>query len=68
MELVNVIKFVLCYVLCLVYSAWVSFGLCMLYIFKRDTQFWKLKERPVAPRKLTSNEFGEHKFIQTNVS
>lgn len=65
---INVVKFVLCYFLCAVYSGWVAFGLAIAYIFKRDSDLWVVKDRPVAPSQLTSNEFGEHKFMTVNVS
>lgn len=67
-ELGNVIRFVMCYALCLFYSAWVAFGLLKSYILKRETKFWEPKDRPTKPKSLTSNEFGEHKFATVNVS
>mgnify|MGYP007092102116 CR=1 FL=1 len=67
-EVQNVIKFLINYIMCLIYSAWVSFGILIAFIFKRDTKFWVVKDRPVAPRSLTSKEYGEHKFMNVNVS
>lgn len=68
LKAINVAKFVLCYVLCAIYSSWAAFGLAIAYIFKRDSDLWVVKDRPVAPKPLTSNEFGEHKFMTVNVS
>lgn len=67
-EAANVLKFLMCYTLCAIYSGWIAFGILIAYIFKRDTKFWEVKARPVAPRSLTSNEYGEHKFMTVNVS
>ncbi|CRK96598.1 CLUMA_CG009929, isoform A [Clunio marinus] len=65
-EVGNLIRFILCYTLCLVYSTWIGIGLLIAYIFKRDPNIWTVKERPTPPRALTSNEFGEHKFMRVN--
>jgi hypothetical protein len=67
-ELVNLVKFVICYTLCVVYSTWIGVGILIAKIFKRDPEFWEVKDRREAPRVLTSNEFGEHKFMTVNVS
>lgn len=67
-ELVNLLKFLMCYTLCVVYSGWITFGILIAYIFKKDTKFWEVKNRPTTPQALTSNEFGEHKFMTVNVS
>lgn len=66
-EVVNLLKFFICYALCLMYSTWIAIGIGIAYIFKRETKFWVMKERNVPPRSLTSNEFGEHKFMTVNV-
>lgn len=67
-ELQNLFKFVMCYTLCVVYSTWIGVSLAIAYIFKRDPEMWTVKDRPTPPRSLTSNEFGEHKFMTVNVS
>lgn len=66
-ELANVIRFIMTYALCLFYSSWVAFGILIAYIFKRDTKFWEIKDRPTPPKALTSNEF-QHKYMTVNVS
>lgn len=67
-EAANLARFLICYILCAVYSGWVAFGLLIAYIFKRNSPMWECKERPDKPLALTSNEFGEHKFMTVNVS
>lgn len=67
-EVVNFLRFLLCYTLCVVYSTWVAFGILIAFIFKRDTKFWEVKKRDQKPLALTSNEFGEHRFMTVNVS
>lgn len=67
-ELVNLLRFLLGYFFCILYSSWVAFGILIAYIFKRDTKFWVVKERNDPPRVLTSNEFGEHRYMTVNVS
>jgi len=64
-ELANVIRFIMTYALCLLYSSWVAFGILIAYIFKRDTKFWEIKERPTPPKALTSKEF-QHKYMTVN--
>lgn len=64
----NIVKFLVCYALCAMYSAWISFGLVIAYFFKKDERFWKPKSRPNPPQILTNSEFGEHKFATVNVS
>lgn len=67
-EVVNFLRFLLCYTLCVVYSLWVAFGILIAFIFKRDSKFWEVKKRDQKPQVLTSNEFGEHRFMTVNVS
>lgn len=67
-EVVNFLRFILCYTLCVVYSTWIAFGLVIAYIFKRDSKFWEVKKRSQKPRELSSNEYGEHRFMNVNVS
>lgn len=67
-ELVNFLKFVMCYTLCVIYSSWIGFGLLLGFVFKRSTKFWEVKKRTVKPQILSNNDYGEHKFMTVNVS
>lgn len=60
----DLLKFVTFKFLTVFYSAWVGFGLLLLYIFRRDS--FKIKERPTPPAALTSEEHGVHKFAKVN--
>lgn len=62
----NILKLVIAFVLCLVYSSWIGIGLIFTYLFKKDPNFWTPKERS-KPAKLQSEEYGKHKFAHVNV-
>ena len=64
---IDVIKFITFYVLCVVYSFWIGLGIAVAYVFKRKSEFWKVKDRPNAPNALTSKEF-VHNYAHVNVS
>lgn len=67
-EIKNVVMFLLGLFLTAFYSLLVAGKIAFAYIFQRDTKFWVVKKRFDPPRSLTSNEFGEHKFMTVNVS
>lgn len=64
---INVIRGIIMFLLCIFYSAWVTFGILIAYVFKRDTKFWVVKERNSKPVQLSSEEYGKHKFAHVNV-
>lgn len=64
----GLIKFFACYSLSLFYSTVVLLHLGIKYLFGSDKKYWEVKERNVAPKALTSEEFGVHKFVKVNVS
>lgn len=66
-EVLNIAKFIFSITLTVIYSTLIAGKILYSYIFERHTKFWQVKKRSVPPR-LTSNEFGEHKFITVNVS
>jgi hypothetical protein len=66
--LLRIFKFLLCWILAAIYSTFVIIFIGLLFIFKWNTKFWKIKSRPLPPKILTSDEFGEHKFAEINVS
>lgn len=67
-KVLNLLRFLLCFILCGFYSAWVAISLVIAYVFKRQTRFWEVKKRTQKPSELTNNEFGEHRFMDVNVS
>lgn len=67
-KVLNLLRFLLCFILCGFYSAWVAISLVIAYVFKRQTRFWEVKKRTQKPSELTNNEFGEHRFMNVNVS
>lgn len=66
-EAINLMKFLMGNLLCLIYSSWIGLRILIDFVMKRDTKFWEVKPRPNKPKVLTSNEFGEHKFMTVNV-
>lgn len=63
----NLLKFLICYVLCVVYSSYVGIKILFTFIIKRDKKLWKVKKRDEKPRVLSGNEYGEHRFMTVNV-
>lgn len=55
------------FVLCIFYTAWVALGILVGYIFKKNSKFWVVKERPDEPAQLRNEEYGKHKFAHVNV-
>lgn len=64
---INVTKALVMFVLCIVYSSWIALGVLFGYVFKKSSKFWVVKERPIQPTQLTSEEYGKHKFARVNV-
>lgn len=64
----GLIKFFACYSLSLFYSTVILLHLGIKYLFGSDRKYWEVKERLVPPKALTSKEFGEHKYVNVNVS
>lgn len=67
-EAMNLLRFVMCYTLCAIYSSWIGFGVLLAFVFKRSSRFWEVKKRTVKPALLSNNDYGEHKFMTVNVS
>ena len=64
----NLIKFAIAYALCLFYSATISFGLIIAFLFKSKSKLWVVKKRLIPPACLQDKAYGEHKNIKINVS
>lgn len=64
-EVTQFFRFLACYTLCVLYSLWIVFEILYDSIFKSE-KIWVVKERPIKPHVLTSNEYGEHKFMKVN--
>lgn len=67
-NLAGVIKFILCYALCLFYTATISFGLVVAFLLKGKSKIWVVKKRLIPPQCLQDKAYGEHKYITVNVS
>lgn len=67
-KILDLLRFLLCFILCGFYSAWVAISLIIAYVFERQTRFWEVKKRTQKPSELTNNEFGEHRYMNVNVS
>lgn len=64
---IDVMKSLIMFGLCIFYSTWVALGVLAAYIFKKNSKFWVVKERPTQPAELRSEEYGKHKFAHVNV-
>ncbi|XP_031616516.1 epoxide hydrolase 4-like [Contarinia nasturtii] len=62
----ELIRSVILWTFCSVYSIVIVLRLCVLYITKFSSQPWKPKDRPNAPAALTDPKYGVHKFATVN--
>uniref|UniRef100_A0A336LSA0 CSON002822 protein n=1 Tax=Culicoides sonorensis TaxID=179676 RepID=A0A336LSA0_CULSO len=60
------IKKIVAYTLILYYSVKFLFGIGLLFLTKKKSEFWIPKDRPTPPKLLTDKEHGEHKFVHVN--
>lgn len=62
------VKPITTYTLCLFYTSIVAIALAVKYILNSGDEVWKPKERLIPPKCLSDPKYGEHKYMNVNVS
>lgn len=65
--MLKLIRSVLLWLLCLVYSITAAYKLLVIYVKNFSSQPWKPKDRPNPPAALSDPKYGVHKFVTVNV-